>query len=200
MTEHAAQGAAVPGLRERGKARRREAITRAAFELFAERGYDRTTVADIAERAEVAPRTVTLYSPSKQEIALSGFTERAQQLADRLRERAPGESLTAILGAWVDEKHAEPWRQGLEEEARLMFCANPELRALQMARMADAVQAGTEAVAKDTGTLPTDPGPRIAAAAAVAVMLAVGDSPPGTDMPAALATALRFLDGGLSTL
>jgi hypothetical protein len=31
-------------------------------------------------------------------------------------------------------------------------------------------------------------------------MLAVGDSPPGTDMPAALATALRFLDGGLSTL
>ncbi len=48
---------AQTGLRERSKARRRTAIIRAAYELFAERGYDATTVADIAEAAEVAPRT-----------------------------------------------------------------------------------------------------------------------------------------------
>ena len=35
------------GLRERGKARRSEAVIRAAFELFAEQGYDATTVAEI---------------------------------------------------------------------------------------------------------------------------------------------------------
>ncbi|MFD5763974.1 TetR family transcriptional regulator, partial [Streptomyces sp. NPDC127044] len=57
------------GLRERSKARRREAIVRAAYELFAERGFDATTIADIAAAAEVSPRTVTLYFPSNLELA-----------------------------------------------------------------------------------------------------------------------------------
>ena len=66
------------GLRERSKARRRAAIIRAAYELFAERGYDATTVADIAEAAEVAPRTVAMYFPAKQDIALSRFATRRE--------------------------------------------------------------------------------------------------------------------------
>lgn len=57
-------------LRERGKARRGGAIQRAAFRLFAERGYDATTIADIAAAAEVAPRTIAGYFASKQDIAL----------------------------------------------------------------------------------------------------------------------------------
>jgi len=61
------------GLRERSKARRRAAIIRAAYELFAERGYDATTVADIAEAhgagLEVRPRpegglTITVSFPA----------------------------------------------------------------------------------------------------------------------------------------
>ena len=47
--------AEVVDRQERRKRRTRQAIQRAAFELFAERGYRETTINDIAERAEVDP-------------------------------------------------------------------------------------------------------------------------------------------------
>jgi AcrR family transcriptional regulator len=64
-------------LRERSRTRRRAEIERAALWLFAERGYDATTVAQVAEAAEVSPRTVSLYFPSKHEHALSYIADSA---------------------------------------------------------------------------------------------------------------------------
>src|SRR5579875_3747437 len=88
-------GMTETGLRERSKARRREAIIRAAYELFAERGYHATTV---AEAAEVAPRTVAMYFPAKQDIALSRFSDGVAGLSAALRDRQPGETLHEIFG------------------------------------------------------------------------------------------------------
>ncbi len=48
---------------ERRKRRTRQAVQTAALELFAERGYRETTINDIAERADVATRTVTVHFP-----------------------------------------------------------------------------------------------------------------------------------------
>ncbi|WP_029384736.1 helix-turn-helix domain-containing protein, partial [Streptomyces leeuwenhoekii] len=53
----AAHPAPRPGLRERKKRRTRDALLRAALELFTARGYERTTVDDIAEAADVSQRT-----------------------------------------------------------------------------------------------------------------------------------------------
>src|SRR5215472_11475032 len=77
--EHAEAGR-PPGLRERSKARRRAQIQRTAMRLLAERGYDSATVADIADAAEVAPRTVTGYFQSKADLALSYADETATRL------------------------------------------------------------------------------------------------------------------------
>ncbi|MFI6905746.1 TetR/AcrR family transcriptional regulator [Nonomuraea sp. NPDC050394] len=56
------------GLRDRKRRMTREAIVRAATELFTRRGFARTTVADIAERAGVAPRTFFLHFASKEDV------------------------------------------------------------------------------------------------------------------------------------
>src|SRR5271154_3524162 len=156
------------GLRERSKARRRAAIMRAAYELFAERGYDATTVADIAEAAEVSPRTVAMYFPAKQDIALSRFSDGVASLTDAIRGRRPGETLHDVFGRWLLTSQTEPEDRELYRLARRMFAANPDLGALRTARMTAAVREGAAVIAADTGSAPGAIGPRLAAAAAAA--------------------------------
>ena len=130
------------GLRERSKARRRAAIIRAAYELFAERGYHATTIADIAEAAEVSPRTVAMYFPAKQDIALSRFSDGVASLTGAIRDRRPGETDHDAFGRWLLTSQAEPEERELYRLARRMFAANPDLGALRTARMAAAVREG----------------------------------------------------------
>ncbi|MDZ5079201.1 MULTISPECIES: TetR/AcrR family transcriptional regulator [Actinomycetes] len=79
-------GAVQLGRREQNKAETRLAIQRAAVELFEERGYDQTTVDDIARRAEVAPRTFFRYFPSKE---LTLFSDDVSERLATLIARAP---------------------------------------------------------------------------------------------------------------
>ena len=87
----------LKGLRERSRARRRSEIESAALRLFAERGYDGTTVAQVAEAAEVSPRTVSLYFPSKLDLALSYIADSARRLSAACAGRGPGRSTLDVL-------------------------------------------------------------------------------------------------------
>jgi AcrR family transcriptional regulator len=189
-----------PGLRERAKARRREAIIRAAYELFAERGYDATTVANIAEAAEVAPRTVAMYFPSKQDIALSRFSEAAGGLGRALRERPAGETYPATIGRWLRSLDTRPDEMALRELARRMFEANPQLRALRAGRMTSSIDEGATLIAEEAGADPGDPGPRLVAVATAAIVDEISFLPPGPDRERAIGTAVRFLEAGISAL
>jgi AcrR family transcriptional regulator len=188
-----------PGLRERNKKRRQDAVIRAAYRLFAERGYDATTVADIAAAAEVAPRTVAMYFPSKQDIALSRFSEAADELTSALRRRDPEETVTQVLARWLrsDDRPAD---REIKQLSKRLFRANPELSALRAARMTEAVSAGAAAIAAQTGLAAGSPGPRIAAVAAAAVLIELADTPAGGDRDIAIDTAMRFLDAGIAAL
>lgn len=60
----------MSGLRERKKAKTHAAIQEHAMRLFAEQGYEATTVEQIAAAAEVSPSTLFRYFPTKQDIVL----------------------------------------------------------------------------------------------------------------------------------
>src|SRR6204780_116911 len=192
-------GPAGTGLRERSKARRRAAIIRAAFTLFAERGYQATTIADIAAAAEVAPRTVAMYFPSKQDIAMARFSATVDSLTGAMRAVAPGQSITEAIGRWLRAYQAAADRE-LTELALRMFAANPELNALRSTRMAAIIAEGADLVARETGAAPGSPGPRIASVAAAAILLELLDFPPGPRREEAITAATRFLHAGIAAL
>src|ERR1700746_2866519 len=93
--------AEVVDRQERRKRRTRRAIQNAAFELFAERGYRETTINDIAERAEVAPRTVTVDFPAKEELLLEAEPYTLDRLSERLSARGANESALETLRDWM---------------------------------------------------------------------------------------------------
>ncbi len=82
--------AASPGLRERKKQRTRQAIIEAALSVYRERGYEGVTVAEIARRADVAPRTFFGYFESKEDVFLGPGDDRLEQVIRAIRERARG--------------------------------------------------------------------------------------------------------------
>jgi AcrR family transcriptional regulator len=93
------------GLRQLNAERTRELILDAAIDLFAEQGYDESTLDDVAERAGVSISTLYRYFPSKDllvltPVALNG--QMAEELARRPAEEpidvALGHAVTAILG------------------------------------------------------------------------------------------------------
>ncbi|WP_141578626.1 TetR family transcriptional regulator [Actinomadura sp. WMMA1423] len=131
-----------PGLRERKKMRTRQAIATAALRLFAERGYEETTIADIAAAADVSPRTFFSYFPSKEDVIFAEIDDRLAEVAERLRP-TPGETPVATLRrSIVDvlEAVVSEHRDYGPVQIRLML-ERPGLRARALQRMNDTQEA-----------------------------------------------------------
>src|SRR5512140_1435491 len=96
-------GTAVPAgeprasLRERKKLATRRSLRRAALDLVAERGFAHVTVDDIAEAADVSPRTFFNYFPSKEAALFGTDPDRASELRQRIVQQAPGEPVLDAL-------------------------------------------------------------------------------------------------------
>jgi AcrR family transcriptional regulator len=90
------------GLRELKMARTRQLIADKAFELFVEHGFDRTTVEQIAAAAEVGPRTLYRYYPTKEALIVKFVEVNLFAAVDRLREQPDDMPLPEALYALID--------------------------------------------------------------------------------------------------
>jgi AcrR family transcriptional regulator len=86
-----------PGLRERKKERTRQALVDAAIALFDAKGYDETTVAELAAAADVSPRTFFSHFSSKEEVLFADSAGKVEMSADALTEPLPGEGPAQLL-------------------------------------------------------------------------------------------------------
>lgn len=89
--------------RERKKRQTREAIAETALSLFAERGFDAVTIADVADAADVAVNTVFYHFKTKEDLFFGAFSPPVGALADRLQARSPGESPVACVQQMLTE-------------------------------------------------------------------------------------------------
>jgi AcrR family transcriptional regulator len=166
-------------LRERKKLATRRLLRRVALDLVAERGLANVTVEDIAEAADVSPRTFFNYFPSKEAALVGGNDpERAAKLRDRIASGAPGEPALSALRAVMAqdaETVADEFRSLGGDPADLLrrikvARADPHVRAAQAVEMATIERAIAEGLASRLGvSLEADPYPVVLAAAAVGV-------------------------------
>ena len=98
---------AETGLRELKKARTRRHIAETAARLFAERGYERVAVSEIAREAEVAEQTLYNYFPTKEQLVTDREQQIQDQLSELIRSRPAGTSPAAAIRELVLETVSE---------------------------------------------------------------------------------------------
>ncbi|MER7769636.1 TetR family transcriptional regulator [Kitasatospora sp. NPDC096140] len=157
------------GLRELKKQQTRELLADTAMGLFAERGFDRVTVVEVARAAGVSPNTVFNYFPTKEDLFFDRQDAVVAHLAEVVRHRPPGRSAAAavradLLAALAD---GEP-TIGLSPRMAAFWqivADSPALRArlLELGERAEAALAAV--LAEETGAAEDDPLPHVVAGA-----------------------------------
>jgi AcrR family transcriptional regulator len=192
-----------PGLRERKKQRTRETIASVALDLFAERGYHATTLADIAEAADVSTRTIFSYYPSKEDILFSDFPELKEALARALAERPAGKDaletvrdfILSVDHAKADERHRR-WEH--------VIASDETLRSHKRARLAEIEELVAAAIADDLDVGEDDVRPQLVAASLIAAMEVLDGKPEGAatpdDVAAVVDPVITFLRAGLEAV
>ena len=135
--------------RQRKKLKTRRALADAATRLFAERGYEETTIADLAAAAEISPRTFFSYFPAKEDVLFADLDDRIAALSE-LKLRQAGETLTEGLGRVAREIVVNVVGEPGTEEAQIrlrIIASQPSLQAAALSRGRTAEQMLTRRLA-----------------------------------------------------
>jgi AcrR family transcriptional regulator len=163
----------APGLRERKKAKTRWAIQEHALRLFAEQGYENTTVDQIAAAAEISPSTFFRYFRTKEDVVVQD--EFDDQLLEAFRAAGAAQNpldslqrsiLTAIVG--IDAGELEKSRQRMT----LIF-ASPALRARTVENVLSGFDEAAAAFGEGVGRPATDPAVRAFVGAVIGALMPV---------------------------
>jgi AcrR family transcriptional regulator len=162
------------GLRERKKQRTRQHIADTARRLFAERGFENVTVAEIARAADVSEQTVFNYFPRKEDLVYWRLESFEDELLASIREREPGESVLAALRRFVLAQRGLLGTDDPEAREQLaaltrMITESPPLLAREQQIFAGYTASLAALIAEEQGANPGDVEPWVAANALMGV-------------------------------
>ena len=188
------------GLRERKKLRTRALIQKEALRLFLEKGFEATTIEEIAEAAEISPSTFFNYFPTKEEVVLQDELDPLILAAFNAQPegthpiRALRDSMKTVFGQLTAEQD-NVMRQRIS-----LMSSTPALRSAMLTQFADLVDQIAELMAGRVGREPTDFAIRNLAGALLGVMMSallIAASNPNADMIDVADRAMAHLEAGL---
>jgi AcrR family transcriptional regulator len=162
----------IEGLRDRKRRVTRQRISDVATTMFFNRGFDSVRVSDIADVVGVSEKTIYNYFPTKESMVLDTEDEIVESLSHALRERVPGESLTAAVVRAIKQDMQR--FDELPDELVALFPrfgevigSTPSLMAAWLNLQSRLVEVAREELAARAEVDPRDPEPMIAARALV---------------------------------
>lgn len=188
------------GLRERKKLRTRALIQKEALRLFLEKGFEATTIEEIAEAAEISPSTFFNYFPTKEEVVFQDELDPLILAAFNAQPegthpiRALRDSMKTVFGQLTAEQD-NVMRQRIS-----LMSSTPALRSAMLTQFADLVDQIAELMAGRVGREPTDFAIRNLAGALLGVMMSallIAASDPKADMIDVADRAMAHLEAGL---
>ncbi len=188
------------GLRERKKLKTRAAIQKEALRLFLEKGFEETTIEDIAAAVEISPSTFFNYFPSKEEVVfqdeldpliLDAFDAQPVEVNPIRRLRV---AMSQVFS------HLTPEQARMVRQRTRLFAQTPELRGAMLSQFAALVDQISELLASRTGRQPHDFALRNMAGAVLGVLMSSmleASKDPNADMFKIADSALAHLEDGL---
>jgi TetR/AcrR family transcriptional regulator, regulator of mycofactocin system len=151
----------------------RDEVAKVALRLFVERGFEETTLEDVAAALGISRRTIFRYFSSKNDIVWGTFDEHLEGLRSQLADADPGEPLMEVLRRAVVafNDYGDPVLPELRDRMTLITTV-PALQGHSMLRYADWCAVIAEFVARRVHAQPDDHVPQVIAGAALGTAMA----------------------------
>lgn len=188
------------GLRERKKLRTRAAIQKEALRLFLKKGYEETTIEDIAEAVDISPSTFFNYFPSKEAVVFQDDLD--PLIIAELNAVPPSVNPVGALRIAMKKvmSSLSTADDALVRERIELVTKTPELRAAMLNEFADLIDQISVPIARRAGKSPKDFAVRNMAGALMGVLIAAyfaTAADPKTDFMQEMDRAMAHLEKGL---
>jgi AcrR family transcriptional regulator len=146
----AAAPPATPGLRQRKRQQTRERLTRVAMTLFLDRGFEATTLDDIAAAADISRRSFFHYFASKEDVVFAWQEESTAALIEAVAARPASESMLTAAENAISAM-VRQFKPGEAVAMAQLKRDNPALQARDQVKYEKLERALAEALGKRTG-------------------------------------------------
>ncbi|WP_116953018.1 TetR/AcrR family transcriptional regulator [Jiangella endophytica] len=145
----------MAGVREARKQQTREQIAATALRLFADRGFEAVSVAEVARTAGVTEKTVFNHFATKEDLVYSGDQRFETALVDAIDARPPGTPVAGAVGAFLLDRYAgfgdDPRRRARQAVLARLVTGSPALQARERQLLARYAATLREHIARELG-------------------------------------------------